>query len=144
MNTRNGAELREVAPEHSLRDGVHAVLDQLTAPAKARASGYLDCPVCAKKMVRRYFKHPSAVIFDQCVEHGAWLEQNDALCLMSLIASGESRGLDALYTKHVKGDLQPRMQHLEGMISQTGKSVERLDLKRRIRLALDALDIARA
>ena len=144
LNIGEDTALREVASEESLREGVLAVLDQLTAPAEARVSGYLDCPVCSKKMIRRYYKHPSAVVFDRCVEHGAWLDQNDALCLMSLIASGESRGIDELYTKHIDGDLEPRIQHLEGMIRQTGQSVESLDLKRRIHLALGALDIAQA
>lgn len=137
--------LREMASEASDRPSVLALPEELMIAAKPRAIEYLFCPLCPERMTRRYFRHASAIVFDQCPTHGAWLSQEDALCLIAAIAGGTAQQeLDCFYGEGMETDLRSRTQHLESLIRQRAPSTENLGQQERLHAALIALELANA
>ena len=139
------AAMREIASEASGREPVLTIPEELRIAAKPRAVEYLSCPLCPERMSRRYFRHRSAIVFDQCPTHGAWLSQEDALCLMAAISGGAAQPeLDPFCGERMGTDLESRTQHLESLIDQRAPRGESLDLQERIHAALLALGLAEA
>lgn len=55
---------------------------------------YLDCPICRMRMMRRNYKTVSGVIVDACDPHGCFLEREDLVHLVTVLAEEGLEGLE--------------------------------------------------
>lgn len=86
----------EGVSEESARDDAREVL---ALPARRRAYGvtevrYLDCPICRMRVMRRNYKSVSGVIVDACDAHGCFLEREDLVQLVTVLAEEGLEGLE--------------------------------------------------
>jgi Zn-finger nucleic acid-binding protein len=49
---------------------------------------YIRCPICGRQMNRSNYAKCSGVIFDQCLQHGVWLDDDELQEILAFIATG--------------------------------------------------------
>jgi Zn-finger nucleic acid-binding protein len=106
------ALFREMAQDEDIAGDVRSLLASLRAPAPPPASGYLKCPVCRNVMNRINFKRSSGILLDRCKSHGTWLDHDDALRLLELMAGDGERELDEKNVRRQKTELDDKLRAL--------------------------------
>ena len=64
----------------------------------AAAQGYLSCARCDGLMNRRNFKRISGIMYDECRDHGVWLDAGELDHIRAFIAAG---GLDQAQDREI-------------------------------------------
>jgi Zn-finger nucleic acid-binding protein len=109
-------QLKDLADDKSLRDGVRAALgdDARQPTTRPTASVYIGCPVCASPMSRRNYVDVSGIIIDRCEAHGTWLDHDDAIRLFELVVSGDEPRLRKMGQQRQERDIDARLRRIEG------------------------------
>ncbi|MBU0992299.1 MAG: zf-TFIIB domain-containing protein [Proteobacteria bacterium] len=91
--------------------------------------GFLPCARCDSFMVRRNFKRISGVMYDECRDHGVWLDAGEINLIRAFIASG---GLDKAQDREIFKNSQD-IQSLASQVSEVRllqKILHKWDFKR--------------
>ncbi len=74
----------------------------------------IDCPVCARPMMRYRYTMTCDVVLDECLEHGVWLDDGELGTLMAFLEQ-LYRGVDQSVERLASGVTEKNLEYLEGL-----------------------------
>jgi len=76
--------------------------------------GYLRCVRCDALMQRRHFRKISAVLIDECIDHGIWLDGGELEHIRTFVANG---GLDESQDSDIRAN-SGKIQDVAGRVKE--------------------------
>lgn len=81
----------------------------------------VDCPVCARPMMRYRYTMSCDVVLDECLEHGVWLDDGELGSLMSFLEELYQGANDA-GDRLSSGVSEKNLEYLEELCREDGDS----------------------
>ncbi len=132
-------ELRRIAESDRIRDDIVSLLGSLRKKGAASPRAYIPCPVCTELMQQYNHLESTGILLDRCARHGVWLDRDDAIRLLGLVASEEE--IEARNAERKRTELERRLNAAEMRLNSHDSRISAQRMMSRIHLALDALDI---
>lgn len=121
-------EFRMLTTERDVYSDASVPYEFLKPPVVVE-EGFLPCACCDAFMVRRNFKRISGVMYDECRDHGVWLDPGELDHIRTFIATG---GLDKSQDRQIFENSQ-NIQSLSRQVSDVRlmqKILHKWDFKR--------------
>ena len=93
---------------------IHAVLKELHRQSKGfKNRVYINCPICKQQMTHKNYAEISGIIFDRCKDHGTWVDHNEAIRLVELMADDLKKTLLLKAERYKNDEIKYKIRQLE-------------------------------